>query len=565
MLFLPFIISLVAAKSASSLSSASSTTDEFVTVKFAKQLGGYYFDSPVNFENGGPDGFSTDILLRLDLLQPEMWVMNGNAFFNCSHIASWWASETSLYSATETLPASVTTAPEYLADVCAADGVYYTHEDSQPSATISGIQNGDPYTIPYINVLNASGVWETGNLYLNTTQDEVIIFDNFTFVNVNSTYLPVGGFGVAGNPRGSGFLNLLRDQGYIKSPGYSLWFNNSTAELLPGIVDKKYYTGDLYGFDNVPHQGLRYPNGDPGNNIVGNLNIPSIQLDSIEVVNEYAQQSVTLTNGPLGVVFDSRTTYSFLPLNIIINLAIQTNAFFLLEADRWIVQCSKILQSNATLNFKFGDFKLKIPLSKFLNPAYYNDKILKYNGGAEACYLSFLPSSQNGVIALGLNILEEIYLAVDNEGGKIAIASAKKNMDEEEESMSTSQSSTNVTTSTSTTVDYIRKGSIPFATTSSRTSQVFLSYSEVSNTIDVSNIPARFTASVISGEFFNTDTTNGRTFFDSAASPATASSRAKNSANSISNPLKVGQSDTSTKLVTIFFTIALAAIALCAL
>jgi hypothetical protein len=565
MLFLLFIIPLVVAKSITSVSSASSTTDEFVTVKFTRKLGGHYFDTPVNFANGGSDGSGTNIQLRLDLLQPEMWVMNGDTFFNCSHIASWWASETSMYSAVATLPPSVTTAPEYLADVCAASGVYYTHEESQPTATINGIQNGDPYTLPYLNVINASGSWETDNLYLNTTQDEVISFDNFTFVNVNSTFLSVGGFGVAGSPEGSGFLNLLRDQGYIKSPGYSLWFNNDSAELLPGIVDKKYYTGDLYEFDVVPHQGLRYPKSDAGNSIVGNLNIPSIQLDSIDVVNEYTKESVSLTNGPLGVVFDSRTTYNFLPLDIIINLAIQTNAFFVLEVDRWIVQCSQILESNATLNFRFGNFKLNLPLGKFLNPASYNDKTLKFNDGEEACYLSFLPSSHNGVAALGLDILEEIYLAVDNEGGKIAIASAKKDRDNEEESISTSHSSINGTTSSSTTVDYIRKGTIPFATTTSRLPQVYLSYSEVGDATNESNIPARFTASVISGEFFITGTSNGRTFLESTANPATASSRSKNGANSINNPLRMGQGDTSTTLVAILFTIALAAIGLCTL
>ncbi|KAK6454244.1 aspartic peptidase domain-containing protein [Scheffersomyces xylosifermentans] len=484
----------------------------------------------VQLEIGGKRGVSGDVVdLRLDLIQPEIWAMNGDAFYDCNHINQWWSSEEKIYSSSN-IPDSLTTDGEYLASVCGQGGLVTTTagSSSYPTSTIEGVANGDAYMIPYMNVIDASGEFATDNIRVNITRGEEVQLYNVTYLLVNNTNMYYGGLGMAGNPRGTGFLQALTNQGIIKSPGYSLWFNNenqttkSVGQLMPGVVDKTYYTGNLYAFDMIPHTGIRYPSSEPwADQALEGLKLPTLQIDDVRVEAASSGQSISLKSKDVGipVLLDSRSAYNYLPLEIIVNLAIQTNAYYSTEAGRWLVECDTIANSGGLLDFVLGGLTIKIPLSEFIINAYYQGKVLKFATGEKACFLTLLPASQNGFNSLGLPFITNVFLAVDNEGSTIALANSNKNLvvnkgDNQEASEAFSQSTTlrpgGNTTTISGQVGFIESGHIPFATKVNFTNseELTLSYSSVaSSDADAANldIPARFSGAIIrSGEIIIT-------------------------------------------------------------
>ncbi|KAG2736018.1 hypothetical protein G9P44_000108 [Scheffersomyces stipitis] len=529
--------------------------------------------------------------LRLDLIQPEVWVMNDNAFFDCDHIDEWWSSEEKAYSQSSDLPASITTELEYLATVCGQGGLYTSSTGTaMPTATVDGLENGDPYLIPYINVIEASGVFATDDIRFNLSTGASFLMPNFTFLNVNHTNMYFGGLGVAGNPRGSGFLDTLTERGIIKSSGYSLWFNNQTGtdalgQLIPGVVDSKYYDGDFYVFDMLPHSGIRFPVAEQwANNVLDGLILPTLQIDDVRVVNSNSKQSLSLksSNEPIPIILDSRSTYNYLPLDVIVNLAIQLNAYYSNEAGRWLVECDTVADSGGLFSFVFEGLQIRIPLSEFMSEAYFQGSLLKFSSGERACYLSVLPTDSNGFNSLGLPFIKNIYLAVDNAGQQIALANSNRNLVLEKDDFSAVDSTFSQTTTVaaggsssarnaSVSIAYIESGFIPFATKVNNTSEqeltfTFSTVSDSSNNA-VLDIPARFSGAIIrSGEIIVTgvQTGTGSGAFStttillpgmaSAASERTTSTNAARSlkGNTIGNSIFHSQHSLSITVVLVF-------------
>ncbi|KAK6201195.1 aspartic peptidase domain-containing protein [Scheffersomyces amazonensis] len=551
--------------------------------------------------------------LRLDLIQPELWVMNGDSFFGCDFLDAWWSSDEAKYHTTSVYPAQVTTQPEYEASVCGQGGLYFstdaypsgTSSLPTPTATVPGVINGDPYVLPYMNVIDASGVFETNNIYFNTTTNKQVVLSNFTFLNVNNTNMYFGGLGLAGPPSGSGFLDSLTSLGIIKSPSYSLWFNNysdisnALGELIPGIIDKKYYSGNLYSYDIPPHSGIRFPNDNNldeySNNALKDLVLPILQLDDLRVQNQINGQSISLQSSSdesFALLLDSRSSYNYIPLDMIVNLAIQTNAYYSNEAERWLVECDVITDSKATLNFVFGALEIQIPLQDFVVDAIYIGKNLKFSNGEKACYLTFLPASLKGYNSLGLPFITNIYLAVDNAGKSIALANSNRNLKVNKQaiiptgevdpfSFVTSSSSAAATSTASgslassnqstsyilidSSIGYIQSGKIPFATPNTVSQDAVLSYStidgaEASGAGANLDIPARFSGAVIkSGEIIITGVTafpmSTSTVLPGVASAASerATTTRKSEANSkFINFLSTSSDKFKIKIVNIF-------------
>jgi hypothetical protein len=439
--------------------------------------------------------------LRLDIIQPDLWVLNKNSFMNCSYIQSWLSSKYSVYSDSTLLPCSVTTASEYTISMCAAGGGYLMPTSAPQPVNNPSLSNNVERIIPYVDGISASGQWQTNNVKFNISNGSTITFNNFTFVNANQSSVAFGGLGLAGSSLKNGFLYQLYNQNLIKSPGYSIYFNNNTADLIPGVIDQKFYDGDFFVYPVLPHQNLKYINSPTANQVIEDLNFPSIQLDNIKITNEVTKQSVDLTSGPLPVVLDTRSTYNYVPLDILVNLAIQTNAFYSNEASRWIVECDVIQNSNSTLNFNIGQLNIKIPLNLFIVPAVHLRKNLKFKGGEKACYLNFLPTAFNGVDCLGLKVLNHLYLAVDNEGKNIALGLASRENDQDNDEVNNdNQSLSSQKYSNTTTIGDIESGTIPFATKASYSTTLTLTLSPLAKaTFNGGDIPARFTGAVISG------------------------------------------------------------------
>ena len=540
-----------------------------------KSLFKLLFTIPPNdtFYNGDfKFGNNKDIQLRLDLIQPEIWVMNKNNFPNCDDLLD--NANTNIDTDTDTDTGTTTTINYNSPLTCASYGVYTSSESKFMESPTSGInvKNYESYMIPYLNLLEASGEFVTDNLSFNLTCGDEFEFKNMTFLNSNNTNALVGGLGLAGTPKGSGFLYSLVDQGIIESPGYSLWFSNNNnnsdnnsdtaiAQLLPGIINKKYYIGDFYQFDIIPHNGFRYNiNHQQQNQDLFDLILPIIQINDILMVNLNSQQKLSMksNNDQIPVILDSRASNFYLPLDVIINLAIQTRAYYSSELTRWLVRCYPLLDVKAAIEINIGGLSISIPISKFIGRAVYNGSSLNFENGGEACILKVVPSSVTGYNMLGLSFLKQIYLAVDNEGKKIALANLNKYLkitkqdifnDEkisnqqvynntftgELENITNSNNNNNNSSSSSQSIDYIKSGKIPFATVYSESTEGTFLYSSLSQTSGATvilDIPARFSGATIkSGLIY----LNGDSLTSITTSAANGTSTSKGQANFLLN------------------------------
>ncbi|EGW30044.1 uncharacterized protein SPAPADRAFT_63658 [Spathaspora passalidarum NRRL Y-27907] len=479
--------------------------------------------------------------LRVDIAQPEMWVMNADEFLDCSYLSEWWSSEEpNLSTNTASEPGSLTTLKEYTATNCGKNGLYTPSPLSdQPTPTgSSNIQNGDAFVLPYMNLIDASGVWNTDNVSFNLTTGDSVKLTDVTFVNVNDTNMYSGGLGLAGSTRGTGFLNTLVDMGIINSPGYSLWFDQnrtwqgSLGQLIPGAVSTKYFTGKLISYNMLKQSGTRFPSQDAAaNEDLVSLNLPIVLVSDVQVENDDTGKKLSIQSTPGGfpVLLDTRLYYSYLPLDVIVNLAVQTNAYYSNDVDRWIVECDVIRNSSASMNFLFGDLTVKVPLSEFITDAEDDGRLLYFDGGQAACFLALSPTSNTGYNSLGLPFLRHIYLAVDNEGQTLAMANTNpflnidrnamvQNVTEGNDSVfsqaekdSANTSSSRKSDNSNESIGMIKSGSIPFASPmSNQKTDVVLSFTSVDTSSGHPanlDIPARLSgAVVINGSIYVTRT-----------------------------------------------------------
>lgn len=495
------------------------------------------------------------VTLRLDLLLPDVWTFNGNEVLACDAFFEWYDDHTEAEDET-VLPPITMSSGTYDGSLCyygdAYTTVYYSNTSSTAgllSPTKSSIYNGQTETIAYFSAYEATGVLRTDSLSLLNQENEFLNLANFSFLLVNNSSLISGGVGLMLHPSGSGLLDTLKSLDLIDAASYSVILgNNNSAEysygfLFAGVIDQSYYEGDLYQFDIPPYTGLY---DDLGNSVI----FPAVELDDIRVKNGDTQQSVTVNtdSGAIPVVIDSSSHFSYLPLNVLINVAIQLNAVYNPQLARWIVECDSVRGVNAYMEFVFGNLTIPVGLDNFILEAYSNESFLTFANGKQACFLSLLPSSMLGYSCLGIQFLEQVYMAVDNEGGKIALANRNSDLDDldfpgdgevEEEPGNGPFTSSNITSHSTVdkTIAFIQSGTIPFATVYNQSALSTLTFSSP-QILGPTSIPAKFSESIRSGEVVVTGNESIIGSFTEAASAARENSTStKNGAKMISNPL----------------------------
>lgn len=512
----------------------------FITIPLAVPENDGYYNAIVTDDTGNTMG------VRVDMLQPDLWLMNGLAIADCLEVKSYLSAHTALASDDTVFEVSGTTYP---ATVCHLDGAFtpvdVTTTHGTTITTTASHATGTSFLVSYPNGIYADGVLQNANFSLGTTNNEKIILDDFEFVLANDTNMYAGGLGLTRNPRGQGVLDYLKKQGHILASGYSLFFsgfedlNTTAGELLLGAVDQQYYKDSLYKFPTIPYEGWSSDGA--------GVPLPIVALEEIKLENTENSKLVTLSTGKaIPVLLDSRMSYSFLPLDVLVNLAIQTNAYYNSQNDRWIVRCLDIESSNATFHMKFGQLDVGIPLIDLMYDAYYGDNYLYFSNNDRACFLNVMPSTSLGYPSLGLPFLSHIYFAMDNEGGNVAMALANDGISIDPDSFLFSASASDYpstlsaesisnTVNNTATVAYIESGYIPFATTASYSSNYTMTFFST-NSSNVGGIPTRFTmATILSGEVFVTKSSKISTT-GSAASASAANAESLRSAGVINKP-----------------------------
>lgn len=461
------------------------------------------------------DADGNELGVRVDFLQPSVWFINAMAATDC---------DDPNYATTVTSGATASTDSD---EMCYLYGAYTPMTTvTTTNGTVEVVytetalwETAATTSIPYPNGIVAQGVQQSTNLSLGVVGDKHVQLDQFTFDLIDYTNVYAGGLGLARSDSAEGILDYLMLEGIIPGHGYSTYFgdyvNNGTGHLIFGAVNQLYYSGHFYQFPQIAYEGWS-----------GDYPLPIVPLDSITLYNPVSDKSVDLySNLSFAVMLDPRSSYSYLPWDSIIEFAMQTNAYFSGTLNRWIVRCSDLDQSEATVNFTFGPLTVPVPVSLMLTEAYYEDNYLYFFDDGPACFLTILPITDLGYATLGLPFLTQIYFAMDNDGGSVAMANKKLGVDVSyaEQLPGPAVNGTHkfvYSNETTDTVGYITSGSIPFATKVSNSHNVTMTFS-AANMTNTEVLPSHFSAVVIqSGEIYVTVTDGTSTFVDATAASA---------------------------------------------
>ena len=367
--------------------------------------------------------------LRLDLAQPYLWVSNGDVDSDCNKRGS----------------------------TCLDTGYYY------PNQSYTGTL-WDPEYAPFYNMTFIDAVFFNGQAYndelsfdsniyyYNSTTANSLTISNMSFFSANYSENLIGALGLSGKTNTSDwgysdisqynfddsfyFLHQMVDQGLINCSSYSLWLgadsltfrdissagisvqDDNVGKLLLGAVDPSLYTGDLIKFKNIAFYNASFETYSYG--------YPIIPLTGVNVISN-TSRTVNLTDSTFlePVLLDSRYTYNYLPLTLVTELAIQTNAYYVQELSSWYVDCS-LGNIGAHVSFSFGNLHISIPLIDLMGNSFTSatGRTLYFSGGNEACVLKVRPSYRVGFSVLGGPFLRNIYMAADLEDNSVAIAQA---------------------------------------------------------------------------------------------------------------------------------------------
>lgn len=468
---------------------SSSTSDPVVTIPLKASKGERFFNAYV-----------LDVAVRLDILQPDLWIPDPDYMRYCTSSNSSALTVQNDTSASRTCLGQITS--RYGALYAEETATYSDYSDGDTTTTIQVVDRlENPVSIAYPNGIVAEGEVAMADFIITDNEDFTYLLEKFQFVYVNDTNMMAGGLGLSNNPRGTGILDYFLNKELISSRGYSALLgagsldDDTYGELLLGGVSKDHFIGDLYSFPVLPYEGLDSV-----------TTLPTILLTDAQVVNANTSQSVSLMSGdPEPVLIDSRLSFNYLPLEVIIRLALQTNAFYNKENDEWIVKCSDVEDSNAEFHYKFGPLTIKAPLASFLYGS-LKDTSLTFSSGAKACLLNVSPSTYLGYSSLGLPFLSHAYFVMDNDGGNVGLANVNSDyaigtkLYTDWDTATSVPSSSLPSASYNPSASFISSGSIPFAKLHNYTQLETLTFHSANSSAADAILTRYSLASIISGE-----------------------------------------------------------------
>ena len=440
----------------------------------------YFFDYII--EVGEPQ---EQMALRLDLLQGDVWLPATNEFVECSSarsssltttipvdtnlIPTITSSETTSSNVTY-LYISLSTSSDYstvtvdmvdtvYVQACASSGVYNLLNSLTGSFIdittnlLTDLANATYYSFVSISGIFLSGNWATDNFilsYLFDNQAVAIEMFDVPFVYANFSNVGVGSLALGSTPDNHVFnYNFISNfvlNNLIKTNSYSLALdakNSSAPQLILGGINKDFVQDNLSSNENNQSMALFdfVPVFDETGTIIKSNNGIS---NSMPVIPIFGWGVTSTTNGdslifsssyndryevsqyPKPAVLDSRHSYNYIPYSTLIEMAIELNAVYSSDLDRWIVDCS--VDRSGTMDLHLGNYTIHMPISNFLYPATSNQTNLVFNNGNPACFLAFLPDYRIGYSLMGVPFLKNIYLAVDNENQQIAVSQLKNQL-----------------------------------------------------------------------------------------------------------------------------------------
>ncbi|KAG5365597.1 Aspartic proteinase yapsin-7 [Yarrowia sp. C11] len=282
----------------------------------------------------------------------------------------------------------------------------------------------------------------TGNLYTDWVEmgdpayGAALPVDGFAFVAARRGTTQNAGIGFAPGHYLTGLMNTtnittdfaaaLLYSGYTESRSLALYLaNGSTASphMMFGGLDTSLAKDNFF---------VSYPLL-TGNN----FSYPTQYMVVLTGVSVTAEDGTSASLGELGgscgdskgdcvpVGFDTTTYMSYLPRNVVINLAIQLNAMYSSDLQLWIQSCA-YRTIGGYLNIELTSNVFSVPISQMLMPMLDDQgNAMKFNGGEDACYLALRPSENNGYNSLGLGFMQNFYMVFDPDDNYVSLGTLK--------------------------------------------------------------------------------------------------------------------------------------------
>lgn len=318
---------------------------------------------------------------------------------------------------------------------CEQYGVF----DISDSKSFTKNQSAPVFFISYGDTTFASGIWGQDVLHL---EDLNITGLSFAVANRTNSSVGVMGIGFSGLEMTNvgtdsnkpytydNFPMVLKRSGAINSLTYSLYLNKLTEEhgsILFGGVDHSKYTGNLYTIpiiNTLSGSGISNPiQFDVTLQGIGISTNNSSKNDNNN--NDDDDDQITITTTKIPALLDSGTTLTYLPQEILEQIADQIGAQYSARIGYYIVPCdddeqSTSFDSSTNLVFDFGGFHINTSL---------NDYLIKIS--RTSCMIGLLPYDSNKVI-LGDTFLSHAYVVYDLENYQIGLAQAKFDVDDDD-------------------------------------------------------------------------------------------------------------------------------------
>lgn len=232
-------------------------------------------------------------------------------------------------------------------------------------------------------------------------------------------------------------LGNLVDQGYTQSRLVALSpsSNDSDGTIIFGAIDTSAYDGPLYFLNALPVEGYSAP-GNPFVTLTG--------ITAENGGNALNLSESTLSDG-VPVLIDTTASLSSLPYTTIVELATQLNALYSSDLDVWVQSCS-LRNLTGTVNFRFQEAVIKVPIHDILVPLYRGvdgSEEYTFENGEPACALAFVDSESMGYSMFGQTFLNSVYLVMDVDNYRVGLAQAKvpNNTSESNSTLSSSSGS----------------------------------------------------------------------------------------------------------------------------
>ncbi|CCD24121.1 putative aspartic endopeptidase NDAI_0C04610 [Naumovozyma dairenensis CBS 421] len=446
--YLILISSLIFRRTLCATTATSSIEKPFPTINIGTTGSGIYY---INITMGTPEQQQE---LMIDTSQPYTWLLSGSQDLQCNRLNSGCLSGSLYYVKESTSAICINPNRTYHMAFIDQSEINGTHVIDMMNFT--NVDVNTAYAHSTYNTKNNKGLINLGTNYLGVS--------NVSFINADDTVpYAMGSLGLSGKITGTGtdidssnfdnsydFLDRLYQTNLIDSHSYSLWLamnqtyngtrvqnsvTSSFGKLILGAVDPTLFTGSFLQFEMLPAL-----ESDSATETIG---YPIIPMGPIYVVSKSGEMANVTSKDFLEPVFlDSTYTSTYLPLNMIIQVAIQIGAMYVESLERWLVPCN-IANQHATLDFTFQDVSIRVPLTDLLGTTYDSstNTSMHFSTGDEACYLKIFSNQMTGYNILGRPFLKHVYMAVDLDGNNIAIAQAtqeeelqaKENVLDEEE------------------------------------------------------------------------------------------------------------------------------------